>query len=42
MRNFNKLYKNEDKVSDTLAFPFENLTIEDKVILGDIAMCAKY
>jgi len=29
MRNFNKLYKNEDKVSDTLAFPFENLTIED-------------
>ena len=40
MRNFNKLYKNEDKVSDTLAFPFENLTIEDKVILGDIAMCA--
>lgn len=40
MRNFNKLYKNEDKVSDTLAFPFENLIIEDKVILGDIAMCA--
>mgnify|MGYP001242905324 CR=1 FL=1 len=40
MRNFNKLYKNEDKVSDTLAFTFENLTIEDKVILGDIAMCA--
>ena len=40
MRNFNKLYKNEDKVSDTLAFPFENFTIEDKVILGDIAMCA--
>ena len=40
MRNFNKLYKNEDKVSDTLAFPFENYTIEDKIILGDIAMCA--
>ncbi len=41
MRNFNKLYKNQDKISDTLAFPFENLILDKKVILGDIAMCAK-
>ena len=41
MREYNKLYKNQDKVSDTLAFPAENITIENKVILGDIAMCAK-
>ena len=40
MRCYNKLYKNQDKVSDTLAFPAENITIENKVILGDIAMCA--
>tara|TARA_B100001769_G_C21806229_1_gene438751 strand:+ start:204 stop:647 length:444 start_codon:yes stop_codon:yes gene_type:complete len=40
MKNFNKLYKKIDKVSDTLAFPAENLIIENKVILGDIAMCA--
>ncbi len=41
MRKFNKLYKNTDKVSDTLAFPSENLICEEKIILGDIAMCAK-
>ena len=41
MREYNKLYKNQDKVSDTLAFPVENFIIENKVILGDIAMCAK-
>ena len=40
MREFNKIYKNQNKVSDTLAFPAENITIENKVILGDIAMCA--
>ena len=40
MRDYNKLYKNQDKVSDTLAFPADNITIENKVILGDIAMCA--
>ena len=40
MRDYNKLYKNQDKVSDTLAFPVDNITIENKVILGDIAMCA--
>ena len=40
MREYNKLYKNQDKVSDTLAFPADNITIENKVILGDIAMCA--
>ena len=41
MREFNKLYKSEDKVSDTLAFPFEKLILDNKIILGDIAMCAK-
>ena len=41
MRGYNKLYKNQDKVSDTLAFPAENITIENKIILGDIAMCAR-
>ena len=40
MRDYNKLYKNQDKVSDTLAFPAENITVENKIILGDIAMCA--
>ena len=40
MRGYNKLYRNQDKVSDTLAFPAENITIENKIILGDIAMCA--
>ena len=34
------LYKNQDKVSDTLAFPFEDLLMDDKKIIGDIAMCA--
>ena len=41
MREFNKLYKGEDKISDTLAFPFEKLNLDNKIILGDIAMCAK-
>tara|TARA_B110000967_G_C18696254_1_gene465528 strand:+ start:96 stop:539 length:444 start_codon:yes stop_codon:yes gene_type:complete len=41
MREFNKLYKGEDKISDTLAFPFEKLNLGNKIILGDIAMCAK-
>ena len=41
MRSFNVLYRNQDKISDTLAFPAENLTINGKIILGDIAMCAK-
>ena len=41
MRAFNKLYKGEDKVSDTLAFPFEKLILDNTIILGDIAMCAK-
>ena len=41
MRDYNKLYKNQDKVSDTLAFPAENITVENKIILGDIVMCAK-
>ena len=41
MREFNKLYKGEDKLSDTLAFPFEKLNLDNKIILGDIAMCAK-
>jgi len=41
MREFNKFYKSEDKVSDTLAFPFEKLILDNKIILGDIAMCAK-
>ena len=40
MRGYNKLFKNQDKVSDTLAFPADNIIIENKVILGDIAMCA--
>ena len=41
MRSFNILYRNQDKISDTLAFPAENLSINGKIILGDIAMCAK-
>ena len=40
MKKYNMLYKNQDKVSDTLAFPFENLLMDDKKIIGDIAMCA--
>ena len=40
MRSYNKLYKNQDKVSDTLAFPADNIIVENKIILGDIAMCA--
>ena len=41
MRDFNILYRNRNKISDTLAFPAENLSVNGKVILGDIAMCAK-
>ena len=41
MRKFNKLYKNIDKVSDTLAFPSEKLMCDERIILGDIAMCAE-
>ena len=40
MRNYNKIYRNINKVSDTLAFPTEIHVIENKVILGDIVMCA--
>ena len=40
MRNLNILYRDKDKISDTLAFPFDNLSIDKKNILGDIAMCA--
>ena len=40
MRNYNKIYRNINKVSDTLAFPTEKHVIENKVILGDIVMCA--
>ena len=40
MRNFNKLYKNEDKVSDILAFPNTISFNNGKNILGDIVMCA--
>ena len=40
MKKYNMLYKNQDKVSDTLAFPFEDLLMNDKKIIGDIAMCA--
>ena len=41
MQKFNKLYKNIDKVSDTLAFPSEKLMCDERIILGDIAMCAE-
>ena len=41
MRKFNKLYKNMNKVSDTLAFPSEKLMCDERIILGDIAMCAE-
>ena len=40
MRNFNKLYKNQDKVSDILAFPNTISFNNGKNILGDIVMCA--
>ena len=40
MRNYNKLYKNEDKVSDILAFPNTISFNNSKNILGDIVMCA--
>ena len=40
MRNFNKLYNNEDKVSDILAFPNTISFNNGKNILGDIVMCA--
>ena len=41
MRNFNILYRNQDKISDTLAFPSYNLSLNETLLLGDIAMCAK-
>ena len=41
MRNFNILYRNLDKISDTLAFPSDNLSLNETLLLGDIAMCAK-
>ena len=40
MKNLNILYRDKDKISDTLAFPFDNLLIDKKIMLGDIAMCA--
>ena len=40
MINLNILYRDKEKISDTLAFPFDNLVIDKKIILGDIAMCA--
>ena len=40
MRNLNILYRDKNKISDTLAFPFDNLSVDKKIILGDIAMCA--
>lgn len=40
MRNLNVLYRDKNKISDTLAFPFDNLLADKKLILGDIAMCA--
>jgi len=40
MRNYNMIYRSQDKISDTLAFPSDNLTIDNKIILGDIVMCA--
>ncbi|MFL2548775.1 MAG: rRNA maturation RNase YbeY [Gammaproteobacteria bacterium] len=40
MKGFNKLYKKIDKVSDTLAFPAEDFNLDNKIILGDVVMCA--
>ena len=40
MINLNILYRDKDKISDTLAFPLDNLSVGKKIILGDIAMCA--
>tara|TARA_B100000767_G_scaffold69624_1_gene66273 strand:- start:4960 stop:5403 length:444 start_codon:yes stop_codon:yes gene_type:complete len=41
MKSLNILYRNQEKITDTLAFPFDSLSVDNKVILGDIAMCAK-
>ncbi len=41
MRKFNSKYRNLNKITDTLAFPLEKILIDNKIILGDIAMCAK-
>ena len=41
MKKFNSKYRNLNKITDTLAFPLEKILIDNKVILGDIAMCAK-
>ena len=35
MRNFNILYRNLDKISDTLAFPSDNLSLNETLLLGD-------
>ena len=41
MKKFNFKYRNLNKITDTLAFPLEKILIDNKIILGDIAMCAK-
>ena len=41
MKKFNSKYRNLNKITDTLAFPIEKILIDNKIILGDIAMCAK-
>lgn len=41
MKKFNSKYRNLNKITDTLAFPLEKILIDNKIILGDIAMCAK-
>ena len=35
MKNLNILYRDKDKISDTLAFPFDNLFVGKKIILGE-------
>tara|TARA_B110000014_G_C19928417_1_gene480265 strand:- start:287 stop:730 length:444 start_codon:yes stop_codon:yes gene_type:complete len=40
IKKYNMLYKNKDQVTDTLSFPFHDLRIDNKNIIGDIAMCA--
>jgi len=40
MKKYNMLYKNQDEVTDILSFPFHDLIIDNKNIIGDIAMCA--
>jgi len=38
MKKFNSKYRNLNKITDTLAFPLEKIIIDNKIILGDIAM----